>query len=55
VPQWNDDIPRVQARYGQNTNGPTTPVPPTTPPPAGEQFNVTCKSLQVQGYRLVPE
>jgi hypothetical protein len=52
VPQWDDDIPRVEARYGKPTATPPSPTP--TPPSGGgsETFNVTCKDLKVAGYTL---
>lgn len=32
-PQSNDDIPRIQALYGQQTTPPAPPPPPPSPPP----------------------
>ena len=60
VPQWDDDIPRVQARYGKEQAPAPTPTPTPTPSPSPgtpgtddeEIFNVRCKGLQVDGYTL---
>lgn len=57
VPQWDDDIPRVEARYGKDTANPepppTTPDDPGTPGTDDEEiFNVQCTRLQVKGYTL---
>lgn len=49
-PQWNDDIPRIQARY-PNPSGPVTP--PTPPAPGEETFVLRCRNLQVEGYNLL--
>jgi hypothetical protein len=55
VPQWDDDILRVQARYGKNTAAPLPPVTPDPGTPTEDDevvFNVRCKGLQVDGYTL---
>ena len=53
-PQWDDDIPRVQARYG-----PETAPPPPDPDPGGggnngggDVYTLRCRDLQVEGYTL---
>jgi hypothetical protein len=55
VPQWDDDIPRVESRYGKLISSPT-PAPAPTPPSGGgggeEYFNVRCTKLEVAGYTL---
>jgi hypothetical protein len=59
VPQWDDDIPRAEARYGKDT-APQPPKPPKPPKPDPgtpgtddeEIFHVQCKGLKVDGYTL---
>lgn len=53
VPQFDDDIPRVEARYGKDQAKPDDPVkPPPTDTDDEEVFHVRCKNLQVEGYTL---
>ena len=54
VPQWDDDIPRAEARYGKDQAKPEPPKPdPDTPGTDDEEvFHVQCKGLQVDGYTL---
>jgi len=53
VPQWNDDIPRMQARYGKPVAvPPTAPTNPPTPGKDEEIFHVECRDLRVRDYSL---
>jgi hypothetical protein len=56
VPQQDDDIPRIQARYGKDqvipTQPPTSPAPGTPGKDDEEIFYVQCKGLRVEGYTL---
>jgi hypothetical protein len=56
VPQWNDDIPRAQARYGKDTANPGTPTIPTIPTvPGGDGYVIRVSKsgvVTVDGYDL---
>ncbi len=52
TPQWDDDIPRAQARYGKNVGQPAPTPTPIPPSGDGVMFNVKCRDLQVEGYTL---
>lgn len=54
VPQLVDDIPRIQARYGQPTGNPSVPpsVPSLPPGGNGREFSLRCRDLEVEGYTL---
>lgn len=54
VPQWNDDIQRVIARYGEDV--PATEPPKPDPQPGATDYVINVRGeLRIPGYRLVRE
>lgn len=55
APQQDDDVPRLQARYGQSRVTPTTPTPPPAPPTTGDEIvtiRVPKSQLTIEGFSL---